>query len=128
MDTVLHINMLIVEDDASCERLVRRFLSDLGYNDVDVASDGHKALTMIDHKSYDLIWMDLMLPNISGPEVTESIRAQHPSGGPYIIGLTAHAFASDKAKGLQAGMNDYVTKPFSRADLADALARYTAVD
>ena len=116
--------MLVVEDDRSCQILARRLLTSLGHN-VEISGDAHKALNLLDRQSYDIIWMDIGLPSLGGLEATQLIRERYSTDqGPYIIAFTAHAFASDKSTFLQAGMDDYVSKPYMKEDLAGALSRY----
>lgn len=116
--------MLVVEDDRSCQLLARRLLTSLGHT-VDIAADGLDALARLEQIPYDIVWMDIGLPALDGIHASRLIRERYPTGeGPYIIAFTAHALNDDKNACLQAGMNDYVSKPYRKEDVVGALARY----
>lgn len=103
--------ILVVEDDPIPQKVTQRQLAELGYL-VDTAADGHTALKYLEQKVYDMVFMDIGLPDISGLEVTAEFRKrekeQHHTP---IIGLTMHALGSDQETGLQAGMDEYIVKP-----------------
>jgi DNA-binding response OmpR family regulator len=114
--------VLIVEDDVGLARLLRDNLAFEGF-DVQCASDGREALACADGVRFDLVLLDLMLPNSpDGFEVCRSL-AQRPERTSIII-LTAKAQKEDKVRGLELGADDYVTKPFA---LEELLARVHAV-
>ena len=106
------IDILIVEDEKPISNLIRLSLKNVGYN-TDCAYDGDEALDKIDEKSYDLILLDIMLPNVDGFEIMEYIR---PLGIPVIF-LTAKDALDDRVKGLKMGAEDYIVKPFEVAEL-----------
>jgi DNA-binding response OmpR family regulator len=112
--------ILVIEDDASLVLGLRLNLTKAGYKVV-AAGDGPRGLAEIARSRPDLLILDLMLPGINGLEVLQRIRAADPRL-PVII-LTAMGTEHDKVKGLDLGANDYVTKPFSVAEL---LARVRA--
>jgi CheY-like chemotaxis protein len=95
-------------------------LKKLGYH-ADKAGSGREVLEALEAKSYDLILMDVQMPEMDGLEATREIRRRWPSGGPKIVALTAHAIAGDKEKCLEAGMDDYLCKPIDIDDLKGAL-------
>ncbi|MEE8345820.1 MAG: response regulator transcription factor [Dehalococcoidia bacterium] len=111
--------ILVVEDEQDIADFIRRGLIYKGY-EVDVAPDGEQALDLARDRSPDLVLLDLMLPKIDGVEVCRRLRAA--SDLPIII-LTARDSVDDKVKGLDAGGDDYITKPFSFDEL---LARVRA--
>lgn len=111
--------LLIVEDDLSIIELIKNYLEQEGFL-VDTALDGSSALKKIKSDTYDLILLDLMLPNISGKEVLANIR--RTSLTPVII-MSAKNTDVDKAVLLGMGADDYITKPFS---LLELLARISA--
>jgi HPt (histidine-containing phosphotransfer) domain-containing protein len=77
---------------------------------------------------YDVVLMDVQMPEMDGEEATRRIRAQWPAAErPYIVGMTAHAMKGDREKYMDAGMQDYVTKPVRPQELATALQRCTAL-
>ena len=111
--------ILVVEDEADIAHFLKRGLVYKGF-EVDVALDGEQALTMARDQAPDLVVLDLMLPGIDGIEVCRRLRAA--SEVPIIV-LTARDAVSDKVKGLDAGADDYLTKPFAFDEL---LARVRA--
>jgi two-component system cell cycle response regulator DivK len=107
--------ILIVEDNQeNCEALSRR-LERRGYS-VIIATDGRAGVTMAQEEHPDLILMDLNLPDVDGWEATRMIKASTETATIPIIALTAHAIAGDEQRALQAGCDDYHSKPveFSR--------------
>ena len=115
--------ILIVEDDRDIARLMETALTQAGYQ-VELALDGEAGADLIEQNRYALALLDIMLPDIDGFEVCRSIRATNKAIG--IIMLTARTQEMDKVTGLMTGADDYVTKPFSPAELTarvDALLR-----
>lgn len=104
--------ILIVEDEKSINRLIKINLSDAGYSCL-CAFDGKEAIELIDHNHFDLILLDLMLPEINGYELMEYIR---PLEIPVIF-LTAKSDVKDRVKGLKLGAEDYIAKPFEIIEL-----------
>lgn len=105
---------LVIEDDPKLQKLLRRGLTEEGIV-VDVAGDGEQGLFLAEGESYDAIVLDLMIPKLPGTEVLRRLRA----GGrdvPVLI-LTARDAGADKVAGLNAGADDYMTKPFTFAEL-----------
>jgi len=113
------LNILIVEDEQSISNLIYVNLSEEGYN-CTCALDGKQAADYIEQKSYDLILLDIMLPEIDGYELLEYIK---PIGTPVIF-ITAKGSVDDRIKGLKLGADDYLVKPFQIGEL---LARVEAV-
>jgi two-component system response regulator MprA len=112
--------ILIVEDDEGIVRVLRRALSYEGYM-VDTALDGETCLNLARDHNPDLVILDLMLPGIDGIDVCQRLRAV--SSMPIIM-LTAKDAVQDRVQGLDAGADDYMTKPF---DLEELLARLRAL-
>lgn len=109
------MQILVVEDEIKIAQLLRRGLLEEHYA-VDIAKDGEEALYKHDVNEYDLIILDLMIPKISGLEVCRTIRETNTSIP--ILMLTAKDALDDKISGLDAGADDYVTKPFSFTELS----------
>ena len=107
------LRALVVEDEEPFARLVRSYLEREGF-EVDVAADGETAVALARERSPDVIVLDLMLPGIDGVEACRQIRAFSDA---YVVMLTARAEEADKIVGLSTGADDYVTKPFSPAEL-----------
>jgi DNA-binding response OmpR family regulator len=109
------MQVLIVEDERKIANILRKgLLMDL-YN-VDIAKDGEEALEKISYNSYDFIILDVMLPKIDGLTICREIRGKNTTV-PILI-LTAKDDINDKIVGLDAGADDYVTKPFSYAEIS----------
>lgn len=115
----LNRKILIVEDDANISKIIKLNLNLVHYDTVE-AYGGHEALEAIRGHKFDLILLDVMIPGIDGFELMESIR---PLGIPVIF-LTAKNSVVDKVRGLKAGAEDYIVKPFEALEL---LARIETV-
>jgi CheY-like chemotaxis protein/HPt (histidine-containing phosphotransfer) domain-containing protein len=118
------LRVLLAEDNAVNQKLALRILERRGHT-VSVANDGREVLKRLDSQSFDLILMDVQMPNMSGFEVTTAIRQIEKMGGGHVpvIALTAHAMAGDRERCLAAGMDDYVVKPINPARLFAAIER-----
>lgn len=114
--------LLLVEDNPVNQEVTRDMLEVLGCS-VDIASSGKQALEKYAQSTYDLVLMDCQMPEMDGFETTRLIRASETAEVP-IIALTAHAMAGDRELCLAAGMNDYLSKPFSIKQLAALLQRW----
>ncbi|RKD25000.1 DNA-binding response regulator [Ammoniphilus oxalaticus] len=108
-------SILVVEDDHKIRELVRIYLEKEGY-EVYEASDGEEAIDLFKSVDPCFVILDLMLPNMSGEEVCQKIRGEFKAQAPIIM-LTAKVAEVDRIKGLKMGADDYVTKPFSPAEL-----------
>jgi CheY-like chemotaxis protein len=122
------LRILLAEDNPVNQKLAIRLLAQMGYS-TDVAGNGLEAIAALERTPYDVILMDVQMPELDGLEATRRIRAADPaesSGGaatgPWIVAMTANALAGDRELCLAAGMNDYVSKPIRPAALAAALA------
>ncbi len=114
--------ILLVEDDEMNHDMLSRRLARKGY-DVAVAKDGQRGVDMAGSESPDLILMDMSLPVIDGWEATRRIKGSADTAGIPIIALTAHAMASDREKAMEAGCDDYDTKPVELARLLKKIER-----
>jgi two-component system sensor histidine kinase BarA len=120
-------HVLVVEDDALNRTIVCAMLRHAGY-DVSMAQDGQSALAALAARDFDLVLMDWHMPDMDGLEVTRRLRAGAASEAARhvpIVALTANAFAEDRAACLQAGMNDYLSKPVLAASLVAMVAHWT---
>jgi two-component system cell cycle response regulator DivK len=116
-------HILLVEDNEMNRDMLSRRLSRKGYT-VDLAVDGPEGISKAISGNYDLVLMDMSLPEIDGWEATRRIRAQDGGKTVPIIALTAHAMQGDREKALEAGCNDYDTKP---VELERLLGKMTAL-
>lgn len=115
--------VLLVEDYEPNVLVASIFLENLGYV-CEVARDGLEALEKIRAGSYDAVLMDVQMPGLSGLEATKLIRAHEKEKGlkpVHIIGVTAHAMPGDRERCLREGMNEYMAKPFTSAELSEKL-------
>jgi len=112
--------LLIVEDNPDIARLVQLHAQDIDC-EADIASDGRQALVMFGQKDYQLVILDLMLPEVDGLEVCRQLRTR--TGYVPILMLTSKSSELDRVLGLEVGADDYITKPFSIPEL---LARIKA--
>ena len=115
--------VLLVEDTIMNQELATEILGSAGIKVV-VASDGQQALDLIDTDSFDLVLMDVQMPVMGGYEATRRIREIPKFKGLPIIAMTAHAMAGAKEECLDAGMNDYVTKPIDTRELFSVMAKW----
>ncbi|PKK37713.1 hypothetical protein BWI96_04395 [Siphonobacter sp. SORGH_AS_0500] len=111
----LHIKVLIVEDNPMNQKLATAVLSRMGYSS-EVAGNGIIALEKLKSNKYDLILMDIQMPEMDGYETTRQIRTVLKLDVP-IVAMTAHALVGEREHCLQVGMNDFVSKPFQMNDL-----------
>ncbi len=126
-----HVNVLLADDSPTNRRLAMRLLEKRGHA-VTAVENGVEALRALDKDAYDVILMDVQMPEMDGLEATEAIReAEALTGGHIpIIALTAHAMRGDRDRCLAAGMDAYVSKPFQAEELfatIEQLVSYTAV-
>jgi len=116
--------VLLVEDNPINQKIALLMLEKIGCN-VDVAANGIEALKSLQLFSYDLIFMDCQMPEMDGYEATRRIRKlPKPISDIPIVALTANAFKEDQTKCIEAGMNDFVTKPVESSTLESKLKRY----
>jgi CheY-like chemotaxis protein len=118
----LPLRILLAEDNSVNQMLAVRLLRGLGYT-ADVAGNGVEAMEAIDEREYDVVLMDVQMPEMDGLEATREIRSRSAGGGPRIVAMTANAMAEDRDECLAAGMDDYVSKPIRVEELVSALER-----
>jgi CheY-like chemotaxis protein len=117
------LRVLVAEDNLVNQKVALAMLSHLGYR-ADLAADGVEAVEAVRRIPYDVVFMDLQMPQLDGVGATRQIIAEHPPGKrPRIIALTANAYEDDRDACLAAGMDDYVSKPLKAETLQDALLR-----
>jgi len=119
-------HILIVEDNKTNQMLLSMLLDDLGLT-YDLANDGVEALEWFNKKDYDIILMDENMPNLNGIEASHQIRLMeedHKLQATPIVAVTANALAEDRQRFLDAGMDDYVSKPYTEDDISRVLLKY----
>ncbi len=110
------LKILVAEDNPVNQKLIRLLFQNLGY-EIDLAEDGVMAVKAAQNKNYDLIFMDIQMPQMGGVEATRYIKEDHGESAPHIIALTANALDGDKEKYLKEGLDDYLSKPINMEDL-----------
>jgi CheY-like chemotaxis protein len=116
--------ILMVEDNLTNQRVQVALLNHLSVNPV-VANDGVEALVELDQAPFDIVLMDLQMPNMDGFTATREIRSRYPADRqPVIIAMTANALPQDRAAAADAGMDDYLTKPVKIAQLQGRLEHW----
>lgn len=115
--------ILLVEDNEINWRLFKTILTKEGYN-VTVVEDGEQALKVLEHYPFDLILMDMQMPNMDGYAATKIIRSNPKFKDVPIIALTAHAMVGDAEKCLKIGCNDYLTKPIDKKQFLQVIKKY----
>jgi len=113
------LRILLAEDNAVNQKLALRILEQMGYSAA-IASNGTEALSAALRQPYDVILMDVQMPEMSGLEATRNIRAQATAQA-YIVGVTANAMQGDREECLQAGMDNYIAKPIHVDELVSVL-------
>ena len=115
------LRILLAEDNLVNQKVALKVLELFGYR-ADVAANGLEVLEAFQRQDYDVILMDIQMPEMSGEEATQSLRASLPANRqPYIIALTANAMQGDRERFLAAGMDDYISKPMRSEQLRQAL-------
>lgn len=119
--------VLLVEDNEINQRVAQEILENAGLV-VEVADNGRAAIRAVARSTFDVVLMDVQMPEMDGYESTRSIRALERFNNLPIIAMTAHAMKGDREKCLEAGMNDYLTKPIDPARLFEVLAKWVQAE
>src|SRR4051795_11099804 len=120
---VVDLRLLVAEDNAVNRQLALALLRRLGY-DADVVENGREVLDALERERYDVVLMDVQMPELDGLEATRQIRERRGSSdAPRIIAMTANAMDGDRDECLAAGVDDYLSKPIRPEELSRALAR-----
>jgi CheY-like chemotaxis protein len=113
---------LVAEDSAINQRIALLMLENLGFT-VDVVGDGAEALEALAQRDYDVVLMDCQMPVLDGYATTRALRAREHDRHTAVVALTAHAMRGDRERCMEAGMDDFVTKPVTQDALEQALRR-----
>ena len=117
------LRILVAEDNPVNQKVIDQLLERLGYQ-CDIVANGHEVISALRRRPYDVVLMDVQMPEMDGLEATERIRTEQPSlERPYIIAMTAAATEEDRLQCFEAGMDDYVSKPVEVNALVEALHR-----
>ena len=116
------LRILVAEDNPSNQKVLVEMLKRMGYR-ADAVADGREVIEALERRPYDLIFMDVKMPEMDGLLATKEIRRRWPTNGPKIIAITAYALSGDREKCLEAGMDGYIAKPVQKAELAKVLKK-----
>ena len=120
----LPLDILLAEDNPVNQKVVLRYLELMGYR-ADAVSNGLEAVHALRERNYHLVFMDMQMPEMDGLQATRQIRSIiSPERQPYIVALTANAMQGDRERCLDAGMNDYLSKPVKIDDIQSVISRH----
>jgi CheY-like chemotaxis protein len=124
----LPLRILLAEDNATNQKLALRVLARMGYQ-ADLAANGVEVLEALQRQVYDVVLMDVQMPEMDGLAATRTLRRELPEARqPRVIAMTANAMQGDREMCLAAGMDDYVSKPIRVEELVEALSKSRALD
>jgi CheY-like chemotaxis protein len=118
------MRILVAEDNPSNQRVLVEMLKRLGYR-AEAVADGREVIQALERQDYDLVLMDIKMPEMDGITTAQVIRKLRPENGPNIVAITAFALDGDREKCLEAGMDDYISKPIQLKELASILEKYS---
>ena len=119
------LRVLLAEDNAVNQKVALRILAQMGYR-ADVAANGIEAIEAVERQTYDVVLMDVQMPELDGFEASREINRRWPAARPRIVAMTANAMQGDRELCVAAGMDDYVAKPIRVEELVAALERSPA--
>jgi CheY-like chemotaxis protein len=125
LQPAVHLRILMAEDNAINQRVGKLILQRAGF-DIDVVADGREALEAHQNTPYDLILMDCQMPIMDGFEASRQIR-KLALAQPVIIAVTANALVGERERCLNAGMDDYLSKPFQAEQLVGVVKKWAAI-
>ncbi len=116
------LRILLAEDNVINQKVALKILERMGYQ-ADVANNGKEAVDAVARQTYDVVLMDVQMPEMDGVQATAQIRARFGDNRPWIVALTANALEGDRDRYIGVGMDDYISKPINVDELAKALAQ-----
>lgn len=122
------LRVLLAEDNVINQKVALKLLSRLGYR-ADLAGNGLEVIEALERQTYDLIFMDIQMPEMDGNEATKEVRKRwSQERQPHIVAMTAHALEGDREKYIARGMDDYVSKPIRVEELVAAIEKAKYID
>jgi len=115
------MSILVVDDFSTMRRIISNVLRQLGYENIVEAEDGSKALAVLDQQSIDFVITDWNMPQMSGLDLLKAIRSNPARKGIPVLMVTAEAMQENIIAAAQAGVNNYIVKPFDAKTLADKI-------
>ncbi|VVB69234.1 Methanogenesis regulatory histidine kinase FilI [uncultured archaeon] len=125
-DNLGRLRLLLAEDNLVNQKVALLMLKKLGIK-ANVAVNGLEVLEALERQTYDVVLMDVQMPEMDGFEAAKAIRERWKEGKPHIIAVTAHALEGDRKRCIEAGMDDYISKPVRLEDLIEALGRCSPI-
>ncbi|WP_299495788.1 CHASE3 domain-containing protein [uncultured Shewanella sp.] len=121
------LTILLAEDNKINQAIAKKVFQKIGY-DIDLAVDGIEAVQSVSEKHYDVIFMDMQMPNMDGVTATKKIIKQQSTNPPYIIAMTANVLPQDRQRCFDAGMQDFIGKPINVDDIIKAIEAYIKIN
>ncbi len=118
-------NILLAEDNVPNQKVIVQMLKKLGFR-VDVVANGLEALQALERQKYALVLMDVRMPEMDGLDATRIIRQLWPNNGPTIVAITAYGLEGDRERCLEAGMDDYISKPVKLDEITNVIRKYVS--
>ncbi|AYL95053.1 ATP-binding protein [Mucilaginibacter celer] len=118
------LHILLAEDNKMNQLIARKIFKKVGY-DIDIAENGRAAVNMVEQGNYDLVFMDIQMPEMDGLQATRHIIRKHGKAAPPIIAMTANVLSENERECSQAGMKDFVSKPFTFERVEDIIQKWT---
>ncbi len=116
-----NMKILVVDDFSTMRRIIKNLLKQLGYSNVDEAEDGSQALTRLKSEKYEFIVSDWNMPNMTGLELLQAVRADASLKDIKFLMVTAEALQENVIAAVQAGVNNYIVKPFTADTLKEKI-------
>ena len=117
------LRILLAEDNRMNQLVARRIFEKIGYN-IDMADNGALALEKMDQNPYDLVFMDIQMPEMDGLEATRQILQKYGDDAPPVIAMTANVLSENEVECKEAGMRDFLSKPFTIERLEAVIDRW----
>lgn len=119
----LKMKILVVDDFSTMRRIVKNILKQIGFSDIDEAEDGNNALLKLKQEKFDMVVSDWNMPNMTGLDLLKAIRADSTINSMPVLMVTAEAKKENVLEAIQAGVNNYVVKPFTADTLKDKIEK-----
>ena len=122
-----HIEILLAEDNKMNQMIAKKIFGKIGY-DIDIADNGRSAVEMMEKKNFDLVFMDIQMPEMDGLEAASYILKKYGKSAPPIIAMTANVLSEDESKCKEAGMKDFISKQFTIERLEKVIRKWSSKD
>ena len=119
----LNMDILLVDDSSSIRRITKRIFKELGFRNILEGKDGSKALEVLNEEKFDLIIADWNMPKMTGLELLKAVRSDDKTKGTPFLMVTAEAQKQNVIEAVQAGVSNYVVKPFTAESITDKISK-----